>query len=82
MNLDKIQEMWEVDSVINEFELDAESLRIPQLHQKYYKLYTEFKFILKENEFKVKTREVGISLLLKSSSGFFLSQAISQWYGD
>jgi hypothetical protein len=49
MNLEKIQEMWEVDSVINEFDLDTESLKIPQLHQKYYKLYTEFKFILKES---------------------------------
>ena len=39
MNLDKIQEMWQKDSVIDPDNLHDESLNIPQLHSKYYTLY-------------------------------------------
>tara|TARA_B100001250_G_scaffold63945_1_gene50389 strand:- start:401 stop:832 length:432 start_codon:yes stop_codon:yes gene_type:complete len=39
MNLDKIQEMWERDAVIDPDNLHDESLRIPQLHCKYYTVY-------------------------------------------
>jgi|TARA_B100000902_G_C27166484_1_gene841495 hypothetical protein len=39
MNLDKIQEMWQRDSVIDPDNLHNESLKIPQLHSKYYTLY-------------------------------------------
>ena len=40
MNLDKIQEMWERDSHIYPDNLHDESLKIPQLHSKYYTIYT------------------------------------------
>ena len=39
MNLDKIQEMWQKDSVIAPDNLHDESLKIPQLHSKYYTVY-------------------------------------------
>ena len=39
MNLDQIQEMWERDSQIDPDNLHDESLKIPQLHSKYYTLY-------------------------------------------
>ena len=39
MNLEKIQEMWQKDSVIDPDNLHDESLKIPQLHSKYYTLY-------------------------------------------
>ena len=39
MNLDKIQEMWQKDSVIDPDNLHDESLKIPQLHSKYYTVY-------------------------------------------
>ena len=39
MNLDKIQEMWQTDSVIDPDNLHDESLKIPQLHSKYYTIY-------------------------------------------
>ena len=39
MDLDKIQEMWQNDSVIDPDNLHDESLKIPQLHSKYYTLY-------------------------------------------
>ena len=39
MNLEKIQEMWQKDSVMDPDNLHDESLKIPQLHSKYYILY-------------------------------------------
>ena len=39
MNLEKIQEMWQKDSVIDPDNLHDESLKIPQLHSKYYTIY-------------------------------------------
>ena len=39
MNLEKIQEMWEKDSFIDPDNLHDESLKIPQLHSKYYTVY-------------------------------------------
>ena len=39
MNLEQIQDMWQKDSVIDPDNLHDESLKIPQLHSKYYTLY-------------------------------------------
>lgn len=39
MTLDEIQEMWSRDSVIDPDNLHDESLKIPQLHSKYYTIY-------------------------------------------
>jgi hypothetical protein len=39
MNLDEIQEMWQRDSVIDPDNLHDETLKIPQLHAKYYTLH-------------------------------------------
>ena len=39
MNLEQIQEMWQRDSVIDPDNLHDESLKIPQLHSKYYTVY-------------------------------------------
>tara|TARA_B100000073_G_scaffold124842_1_gene102037 strand:+ start:313 stop:744 length:432 start_codon:yes stop_codon:yes gene_type:complete len=39
IDLDKIQEMWQKDSVIDPDNLHDESLKIPQLHSKYYTIY-------------------------------------------
>jgi hypothetical protein len=39
MNLDQIQDMWQRDSVIDPDNLHDESLKIPQLHSKYYTVY-------------------------------------------
>jgi hypothetical protein len=54
MNLDMIQEMWEKDSEINDLELDKESLSIPKLHSKYYRIYNEFLLLKKKTEFDLK----------------------------
>ena len=39
MDLEKIQGMWENDSTIDPDNLHDESLKIPQLHSKYYTIY-------------------------------------------
>ena len=57
IDLDKIQEMWQKDSVIDPDNLHDESLKIPQLHSKYYTLYNTITLLrekAKENFNKVK----------------------------
>lgn len=39
MNLEQIQEMWQKDSTIDPDNLHDESLKISQLHSKYYTVY-------------------------------------------
>lgn len=39
MTLEEIEEMWKKDSVIDPDNLHEESLKIPQLHAKYYSIY-------------------------------------------
>lgn len=41
MTLEEINEMWAVDSKINEVDLGNEALKIPRLHNKYYNLYVK-----------------------------------------
>ena len=48
MNLDKIQEMWERDAVIDPDNLHDESLKIPQLHSKYYTVYNTITLLLEK----------------------------------
>ena len=50
MDLEKLQEMADKDLAIDETELDLESLKTPQLHNKYMKHYTKFKLMLTKAE--------------------------------
>lgn len=50
MKLDELQAMWEKDSDIDRTELGEESLRIPQLHSKYYKLFANERLLLRKME--------------------------------
>lgn len=54
MKLDEIVLEWEKDSKIDQTELASESLKIPQLHSKYYKLYLAERLHLKKlrNDYK------------------------------
>ena len=57
MSIEKIQEMWERDSVIDPDNLHDESLKIPQLHSKYYTLYNTITLLrekAKESHIKCK----------------------------
>ncbi len=52
MKLEEIQSLWEKDSVIDRSELGEESLKIPQLHSKYYKIYSEERMGLRKLEYQ------------------------------
>ena len=61
MDLDKIQEMWAKDSQIDPDNLHDESLKIPQLHSKYYTLYNTISLLrekARESYNKVKLGEI------------------------
>ena len=53
MNLENIKSMVAKDCIIDETRLDAESLRLPQLHNKYLNFLMDAKLILerKKNDF-------------------------------
>lgn len=42
MNIDEVKELWKKDSTIDKTELDSESLKISQLHSKYFNIYLQF----------------------------------------
>ena len=50
MNLESINEMWKKDSVIDDIMLDTASYKIPQLHQKYLTLLSEFTLLQKKKQ--------------------------------
>jgi len=49
MNLEEIQSLWEEDSKIDPDNLHMESLKIPQLHAKYYKIYNNILLLRKKS---------------------------------
>jgi len=55
MILEEIYELWHKDSVIDKTELGDESLKIPQLHHKYFKIYSNERLLLKKFESDFKT---------------------------
>jgi hypothetical protein len=50
IDLEKIQEMWERDSIIDPDNLHTESLNIPTLHAKYYDIYNNIILLKKKAE--------------------------------
>ena len=48
MDLEKILEMWKKDSVIDDVLIDQAALKIPQLHQKYLTLHSEYVLLAKK----------------------------------
>jgi len=52
MNLNEIKSMAAQDSIIDQAKLDIESLKIPQLHNKYLNFYTDEKLLLSKYEFE------------------------------
>lgn len=53
MKLDEIQENWNRDREIDYTNLGMESIRIPQIHDKYLKVYTDEKIRLRALEFEL-----------------------------
>ena len=60
MDLEKLQELVDVDLKINDTELDLESLKTPQLHNKYMKHLTNFKLLLSRAEAELATTKKGL----------------------
>ena len=58
MTLEELQEQVDKDLKINDTELDLESLKTPQLHNKYLKHYKNFKLLLTraESDYKILKR--------------------------
>lgn len=54
MKFEDIQALWDQDSKINPVDLATESLRIPELHNKYYKIYTQERLVLNKLELELK----------------------------
>lgn len=50
MKLTELQDMWVLDSKLDRTELGEESLRIPQLHSKYYNLFSAERLTLRQLE--------------------------------
>lgn len=48
MKLEDIQQQWEEDAEIDRTELGEASLRIPKLHSKYFKIYSQERLLLKK----------------------------------
>ena len=55
MKLTEIQEMWAADAKLDRTELGEESLRVPQLHSKYFKMFSGERMALRqlESDYKV-----------------------------
>ena len=54
MKLEDIQELWTSDCVLDDLQLDVESTRIPELHNKYFKIFSDEKLRLVKHESKMK----------------------------
>jgi hypothetical protein len=59
MTLDEIQLLWEKDSIVDQDNLHEESIKIPVLHSKYYKIYNNILLLkrIEENKYKELKKE-------------------------
>ena len=55
MKIEEIIQIWTEDSKIDRTELGEESVKIPQLHAKYYKMFSIERLNLRKLEFEYKT---------------------------
>lgn len=70
MNLDEIQKLWEIDSNVDPDNLHEESIKIPILHSKYYKIYNNLILLKKieENKLKILKKEKWLYFFWESRS--------------
>tara|TARA_Y100001963_G_scaffold151257_1_gene233784 strand:+ start:5800 stop:6252 length:453 start_codon:yes stop_codon:yes gene_type:complete len=74
-SLDLVQEMWESDSKMNQDELDSESLKIPQLHAKYYDIYNVTLTLRKQTE-------ISYSKILLERRQYYQGKATADIYAE
>ena len=71
MKLEEIQTIWRNDSNIDRTELGEESLRIPQLHSKYYNMFSAERMQLRKLEqdyFQLKILKTDLSIYMQSDT--------------
>ena len=73
MNLEQIQEMWEKDSKIDPDNLHDESLKIPQLHSKYYTLYNTITLLRERAKEQYRIEHIKLKM---QSNGISFKQVI------
>jgi len=54
MKLEEIYQLWEEDSQINKMELGDEAIRIPKLHHKYFKIFSNERLLMRKLETEYK----------------------------
>ena len=64
MKLEEIQELWNRDREIDIAELAIESVRIPQLHDKYLKIYID-------ERIKLKSLEIELSKMVRLKNDYY-----------
>ena len=64
MKLEEIQELWNRDREIDISELATESIRIPQIHDKYLKIYVDEKI-------KLRKLQLNLAKISKMKSDFY-----------
>ena len=74
MNVEQIVKEWDKDSKIDETELGAESAKIPQVHNKYLKIFMGERIAL----FKLKAESKKTRRIIKSinNRGFQIKSAV------
>ena len=75
MTLEELQDLADKDLKINDTELDLESLKTPQLHNKYMKHYTKFKLMLTK-------AETDYSQLKRSKWEYYTGKADASVYAE
>ena len=75
MDLETLQEQVDKDLKINDTELDLESLKTPQLHNKYMKHYTKFKLMLTK-------AETDYSILKRQNWEYYTGKADASVYAE
>ena len=79
MNLEFIQELWDKDSVIDEELLHSESIKVPALHAKYYKIYNNILTLRKaqETQYKILRKEKWIYYSGKASPDVYAENRLT-----
>ena len=75
MDLEQLQDLAEKELKINDTELDLESLKTPQLHNKFMKHLTKFKLLLSKSQIEYYT-------LRKEKWEYYTGKAPQQVYAE
>ena len=93
MNLEFIQDLWDKDSIIDNELLHNESTKVPALHAKYYKIYTNILTLKKaqETQYKILKKDKWIYYSDKASPEVYkekpfdykvLKADLDKYFGD